>query len=200
MFHPMSQFGSVQVERSQDPITVAADAAVNPARGVYGAAFLATNGGYGLVLRAIDRRDGTDITTVGELKAVSYALQRMPRSPNLRVLSDSRSAVAMLRHWQNGGESYPDGYQLSMRDTGVPRLIETRKTILAAPGRFEFVWVPGHDGHPLNEFADSAAKLAMRVGTHDAERADAKKLPQIWAATRLADWMSLQSGVNREAA
>lgn len=198
MFHPMSIFGSVAGSQ-QEPIIAASDAALNPGRGMQGLAYLASSGRYGLALRAINPRDGSDYVTVAELKAISYALEKLPHTARIQILSDSRSAVRIIEGWLGGGNIYPEGYQTSDRENGIPRLVEMRTLILRAPKRVTFTWVQGHDGHPLNEFADSAAKLALRVGSRDASREDAKTLPKSWASLRLSDWRALQSDVWRAA-
>lgn len=198
MFHPLSQFGSV-VGVDCDEITVATDAALHPGRGVQGLAFLASNGKYGLALRAINPRDGSDRTTVAELKAISYALEKLSKTARITILSDSRNALRMIERWISGEEVYPDGYHAGIRENGdLPRLVEMRALILRDPSRLTLIWQQGHEGHPLNEFADSAAKLALRTGK-DASRLDVKTLPKIWAATRLADWRALRSGACRAA-
>lgn len=195
----MSIFGSVP-GLPGEPITVATDAAVHPGRGIQGLSFLASNGKYGLALRPINPRDGSDRTTVAELKAISYALEKLPKSARIRVLTDSRNSVRIINNWLAGGELYPDGYHTGIRENGeLPRLVDMRTVVLRNPGRLTFTWVPGHEGHPLNEFADSAAKLALRVGSRDATRLDARELPRVWAVTRLNDWHQLQSGACRAA-
>jgi ribonuclease HI len=199
MFHPLSVFSSVAGIDS-DEITVATDAALHPGRGIQGLSFLATNGKYGLALRAINPRDGSDHTTVAELKAISYALEKLRKDARIHVMTDSSNAMTMINKWLKGREVYPDGYHTGIRENGeLPRLVEMRALILRNPERLRFTWMQGHEGHPLNEFADSAAKLALRVGSGLATRMDARELPRSWATTRLADWRALRSGACRAA-
>lgn len=188
MVHSMTKFGSIAGHGPADLVTVASDAAVNPARGLCGIGFLSDDGKFGVLLRPLDERDGHDVVTVGELRAISYALERVGDAPRVRVLTDSRHAVRFLQGWREGGDVYPEGYGTQTRMGAAPRLVALRERVMRRAGRLDFAWVPGHEGHPLNEFADSAAKLAVRVGSREAQRSDAARLPPLWAATRLADW------------
>jgi hypothetical protein len=53
-----------------------------------------------------------------------------------------------------------------------------------------FRLVRGHNGHPLNETADSLAKLGLRHGRAVIKTDDAKRLAPLWAQRGHADYMN----------
>lgn len=190
----LTRHGNVAVTAYPQPgdhLVVATDAAVNPSRNCYGTAFLATDGRYGLALRSLDRKEGDRPNEVCELRAVYHALRHLGGDGKITVLMDAQDAVAQLVRWQEGSDGFPPGYDAGLRVTGKAKLVLLRDFVRAAPYRFTFTWTRGHVGHPLNEFADSAAKLALRIGMGDVPRDDAKKVPGPWAERRLGDWFTV---------
>jgi len=66
----------------------------------------------------------------------------------------------------------PDGYRTSWRASGQqPALVELQQIAEYTPG-LAFTHIKGYAGHPLNEAADSLAKLALRCsrGLMDRDR------------------------------
>ena len=169
-------------------LTIATDAAVDPVRRKAGMAYLATDGAWGLVLRPLE---GADVLTC-ELRAVFYALDRPVPDGSITVLTDSQDAVRYLQSWQNGEDCYPPGYVTQTGRRGVPHLVALRNKVTSAPRRYTFTWTRAHVGHPLNEFADSAAKLAIHIDRGLAGRLEASRLPPGWAQARLEEWGTYQ--------
>lgn len=176
------------------PLIIATDAAVDPLRHRTGMAYLSTDGAWGLVLRPAETAGGPESEVLAcELRAVFYALDRtIPEGP-VTVLTDSASAVTYLNAWRHGEERYPPGYAPKLNHRrGISYLAALRRKVHSAPQRYTFQWQRGHEGHPLNEFADSAAKLALRVESGEAGRSEASQLPPSWAQARLKEWGTYQ--------
>lgn len=175
-------------------LIIATDAAVDQLRNRTGMAYLSTDGAWGFFLRPAETAGSPDSQVLAcELRAVFYALDRtLPDGP-VTVLTDSADAVAYLHAWQHGEDRYPPGYTPRFNPRrGISYLAALRKKVSGAPQRFTFQWQRGHEGHPLNEFADSAAKLALRTETGDAARSEASQLAPSWAQARLEEWGNYQ--------
>ncbi len=208
--YTVNKKGAVPAPNPTGPLVVAADAAVNPTRGIYGTGHLATNGMWGLTATKFDGREGPEsVNIVYDLVAIYNALLHLTRYPTtvpddtpIHILTDSEYAKQLLNTWTGrsahlrDGEAptrqFPPGYISSDRLATPPLLVKLRALIQADADRYTWEWVAGHDGHPLNEFADSAAKLAMRVAGRSESASSTKTLPPQWAETRLADWRALE--------
>ena len=95
---------------------------------------------------------------VMELAAVSDLLAATDPAQPLTILADSRYVIDALTTWVHGWKR--KGWKTA---AGAP--VANRELIesihLAMAGRvIEFVWVRGHDGHPMNEAADLRARAA----------------------------------------
>jgi ribonuclease HI len=131
-------------------VVVATDGSIQSAGD--GTAWLAADGRWGLRVR---RRHGDwrlDPLAV-ELRAIAEAVDWHVRHP-LLVLTDSQPAAAMVQGWTTGA-----GISASLAEAGPTVSLLARQA--SRLGRsLEVQWVRGHDMHPLNEGADSLAKLA----------------------------------------
>ncbi len=154
------------------PVYVATDGSV---RGrVTGCAWLASSGEYDLHgFRHTTKLIGRKVVLVAELRAIGMAAQKL-RGRDIRVLTDSKRALTMVRQWMDGNDVLPEGY-MPYRESGkTPGLVVAQRIIFEDRARITAEWVKGHDGEPLNEGADSLARLASRYALGDSglERAD----------------------------
>ncbi len=183
--------GRVPVRQGR-PVVVATDAAVNPHSGCYAMAYIATTGKFGALGRRLDGRDGNDPVTVSELRAVRQAIENV-KGP-VTILIDSKPAISKLRDWQLGYDFLPAGYSEEPEDDSPRSLVKLRTKVQANPEKYAFEWVASHKGHPLNEWADSAAKLALRsVGKSSRAVGSPVSVLEISAANRLADFDTWES-------
>ncbi|MEV5411024.1 RNase H family protein [Thermopolyspora sp. NPDC052614] len=117
---------------------------------------------------------GPSRVLVGELRAVWLMLQAFGEdAERATLLLDSTGAIAYLRAWQSGDVSrLPPGYSLRPRmKADAPTLVMLARRVAELPSlRFEHV--RGHRGHPLNEAADSLARIAARNPEDKRERAE----------------------------
>ncbi|WP_293017710.1 ribonuclease H family protein [Mycolicibacterium sp.] len=151
------------------PITVATDGSIRCRHA--GFAWLASSGEHGVAAFAVSsKRVGTNPVLVAELCAIGSAVCGLPRH-RLTVLSDSRSAVAMVNRWKRGDFVLPAEYPV-VEPTSDRSLIAMRRRIHAERGRITLRWVPGHCGEPLNEGADALARLASRYRRGDRDLND----------------------------
>jgi ribonuclease HI len=95
-----------------------------------------------------------------ELRAVLEALDGLPGGEAVEVVSDSRYVVDALSRWIHGWRR--KGWRTA---AGEPVL--NRDLIEAADARgrdlaVRYLWVRGHDGHPVNEIVDALAQAAAR--------------------------------------
>jgi len=91
-----------------------------------------------------------------ELVAVLEALRAIPG--NLHLVCDSKyvveSATKWMHGWRRRGWRKSDGSEIANKDL----IVELDAALRGRRVRFE--WVRGHDGHPLNEEADTRARAA----------------------------------------
>lgn len=150
-------------------------------------AYLATNGLYGL---------GTSLvpgSVVGgheerklqaELRAIAHALAAVAGAHPVTVLCDSRDAINFMLLWRDGYDVMPGGYDTERaggRESTIGRLARRARE---GGDRITMQWVRGHSGHPLNEAADTLAKMARAwaTGRLDKTTAAAAAPPVVLAA------------------
>lgn len=172
-------------------ILIATDGAVDQTR--VAGAYLATSGHYGARAHPYPpETSGPARVTVAELRAILWALQAVtatvgPSRP-ITVVTDSTDALRFLDSWQAGGTRMPDGYKTSYRGSGNrPALLDLQQIVEYTPG-LTFAHVKGHAGHPLNEAADSLAKLALRCSKGTVDKRCAADLAPKWAQRDLKAW------------
>ncbi|OEV13809.1 hypothetical protein [Streptomyces nanshensis] len=169
------------------PIVLATDAAVDRTRVSSG--YLATTGNAGLRAHVYPAyRADAGRTEVGELRAVDLGLRAVlhaaPGEP-IEVRVDNLTALKFLQRWQNGDTSLPPGYDASLRSGGEsPALVKLQRRCRDTPG-LTFVHEKAHEGHILNETADSLAKLGLRCLRGGVDRADLEGLATLYAKRAL---------------
>jgi hypothetical protein len=99
---------------------------------------------------------------------------------------DSAEALKWLNRWRQGSEELPDGYP-RLRRRGNPSTLVLLQRLVPLHPALEFRHVRAHVGDPLNEGADSLARLALRVSRGVVDAAAVRELPARWAAARLAE-------------
>ncbi len=127
-------------------------------------------GGYGAVLQYVDTKGrlhereysaGYKKTTNNrmELMAVITGMEALTKPCEVEVVSDSKYVTdAFNKHWVENWKR--TGWK---RDRNKPVLNQDLwKRLLKAmePHKVSFIWVKGHDGHPLNERCDRLATEA----------------------------------------
>ena len=127
-------------------------------------------GGYGAILQYVDGSGtlhekelsrGYKKTTNNrmELMAAIAGLEALNRPSRVQLHSDSSYLVnAFNQHWIEGW--IKKGWK---RGKNEPvKNVDLWKRLLAAkaPHQVEFIWVKGHNGHPLNERCDVLATTA----------------------------------------
>ncbi|MFT3660148.1 MAG: hypothetical protein QM809_01760 [Gordonia sp. (in: high G+C Gram-positive bacteria)] len=143
-------------------LTIGADGSVTRRHSGYG--WLSEHGDHGSTAYAdtgLTRH--RDRIVVAELRAVAAAVDAH-RGRRLKILSDSRNALALLDRWRTGERALPHGYDAWKH---LPAALHTLHDDVAAEhSQVAYEWVPGHRGQPLNEGADSLARLATRRADH----------------------------------
>lgn len=157
------------------PTHVIVDAVADPPRGTYGLAYIATDGAWGMRLGDHGRRhDPMHTAREAKIRAVGFALEHF----HARAATFRCDDIAVVNAW--------DGWQRNIPDA-VPFLTKLRLPT-GARTMYTFTWSHPSEGDPLAEWADSAARLAMRIAARQAARRDATRLLTSWAATRLHEW------------
>lgn len=179
------------VEPIPGDLVIAADAAISAETGCIGLAHVATDGTWAMRLRTV--KPVLNDNAVYELYAVYYALHKRGLGAPLTVLTDSQDAVHYLTAWRKGETILPPEYKrhrpLFYQPESVPQpRLEDFATLVAEHQEIDYLWQPGHIGHPLNECADSLAKMAMRLGTDGVQPGDVTALPPQWVRARLGDF------------
>jgi ribonuclease HI len=145
-------------------VVVATDGSVRSENAGFG--WVASSGDYGVSgYRSSSKRVGTDPVLVAELCAIGDAVSGLPRR-HLTVLTDSRSAIAMVNRWKKGDGVMPAGYPAEQPGR-KHCLHSTRRSIHLNRDRINVQWVRGHCGQPLNEGADALAGLGSRYRRGD---------------------------------
>ena len=184
---------------SAHELVAATDASWKGTAGGY--AYVTSDGRWGLRSHSRCHFDptGPSRALVSELRAVEFLLAAVD-APGLRltVLVDSAPALGFLAHWRSGDTGrMPRGYSLRPRNSGSPTLVRLADRI--SRSNVVFRHVKGHDGHPLNEAADSLSAMARRwVGAHfdvtDRAAGLVKAFLHDWHATGSADRLSGPGG------
>jgi ribonuclease HI len=182
--------GEVRGYRPGPELVAATDASWKGAAGGY--AYVTSDGRWGLRSHSRYHLDptGPSRALVNELRAVEFLLATV-ESPSLRitVLVDSAPALGFLAHWRTGDTSrMPRGYSLRPRSAGLPTLVRLADRISRTNVVFEHV--KGHDGHPLNEAADSLSAMARRWVS---EHFDVTDRATGLVSAFLRDWHALAS-------
>lgn len=103
-----------------------------------------------------------------ELRAALEALEGLPASGGVEVVSDSRYVVDAITKWIHGwrrkGWVTASGSPVLNRD--LIEALDARSRELGV----RYGWVRGHDGHAVNEIVDGLAQGAAR-GTGSPDRA-----------------------------
>lgn len=162
-------------------LVIAADASLNAAGTKAGMAYVGSDGTWGVMLRPID---GATFS-VCVLRAVYYALDRDVPQDSITVLTDSREAYACLCAWTRGTVYMPRGYD-PRNDGRASHVLALREKVVSAPRRFTPQLVQA--GNPLAEFADSAARLAVRADSGLRGRIEVTQQAPRWAQARLQEW------------
>ncbi|WP_431983801.1 RNase H family protein [Streptomyces qinglanensis] len=181
-----------KVKPAAGPLILATDASI--AAEHVSSGYIATSGHGGLHAHRYPRHlaDPKARTAVGELRAVDCGLRAVlaahPGQP-VEVRVDSMAALHFLRNWHSGGTRMPDGYSTAARaQGGAPTLVKLCHRVQQAAPLLTFVHEKAHVGHPLNEVADSLAKLGLRTLRGDVPRGELPRLVALWTERTLADY------------
>jgi hypothetical protein len=101
---------------------------------------------------------------------------------------DNLQALRHLRSWQQCGTDMPEGYDTHLRSQGRRPSLVTLQSLAEHTPDLTFVHEKAHAGHPLNEAADSLAKLGLRCVRGAVPPAELRRLVPLWAAGALADY------------
>lgn len=147
-------------------------------------AYLTTNGIYGLGTSIVPGTvSGEQRALQAELRAMAAALHAVGDDHPLTILSDSKDAIGYMHLWRDGHEVWPGGYNTERAGGRESTLARLARRIRRDPDRIKVEWVRGHAGHPLNEAADSLARIARAWTTGRLERdvaaADARRIVRI---------------------
>jgi ribonuclease HI len=128
---------------------------------------------------------------VTELRAVFWGLRPVlaayPGHP-VEVRVDSMEALGRLRSWRQGGTGMPEGYDTRLRSQGrTPTLARLQMLVEYTPN-LTFVHEKAHVGNPLNEAADSLAKLGLRAVGGKVPVDRIPRLVPLWATGALGDY------------
>lgn len=165
-------------------LALAADAALNASGNKAGMAYLGSDGAWGVILRPADGNHSVCV-----LRAVYYALDRDVTQDEITVYTDAREAWAALTAWKRGADYLPRG--LDPQHEGRAHVLALREKVASAPRRFSFLLAQA--GNPLAEYADSAARLAVRAESGLRGRLEVTQQAPRWAQARIQEW-----GVSQE--
>lgn len=150
------------VAPSAGSLVVATDGSAT--RGRVGWGWLAEDGrhGYGTARPSVRQCARRRHPVLAELRAISAAIASLPHR-HLVIRTDCRHAISLVEEWILRGDRLPDGY-VATHHTAVKRggLVWMQEQVRKERPRLDIGWVRGHAGDPLNEGADSLAKLARR--------------------------------------
>ena len=179
-----------RVKAVAGPIVLATDASVG--REEVASGYLSTTGHTGLRAHRYPRHLAQPVcrVVVTELRAVYWGLRVVladcPGHP-VEIRVDSIEALSYLHEWQRGGMRMPEGYDTRCRSQGRrPTLLKLQMLAEYTPS-LTFVHEKAHVGHPLNEAADSLAKLGLRSVRGTVPHSEIPRLVPLWATAALAD-------------
>jgi ribonuclease HI len=174
-----------------DPIVLATDASVTP--NLASSGYLSTTGHTGLRAHAYPSHlAGPRCRVVAtELRAVYWGLTTVldanPGRP-VEIRVDNLQALGFLRRWQRGDSRMPQGYDTHLRPGGErPSLLKLQMLAEYTP-HLRFRHEKAHVGHPLNETADSLAKLGLRCIRGRVPESELPRLVPLWAAGALEEY------------
>lgn len=133
----------------------------NPGTGGWGAVLQLRDGAEVLRQRVLAGRGEIMISTNNqmELTAAIRGLDALVEDIPTIVLSDSEYVVlgmtGRLEKWRSNGWKSSNG---PVKNRAMWEQLDT----VSRPKKISWVWVKGHNGHPLNEIADIAANNAAR--------------------------------------
>lgn len=184
-----------QVGRIAGPVILATDASVRADHVASG--YLATSGHTGLRAHLYPRyfAGSCSRVVVTELRAVYWGLkavlQTHPGAP-IEVRLDNLQALGFLRRWQQGAVEMPEGYDTRLRSRGRKASLVKLQMLAEYTPDLTFAHEKAHAGHPLNEAADSLAKLGLRCLRGTVPRAELPRLVPLWATGALTDFRRSQ--------
>lgn len=161
-------------------LTVATDGSAT--RGRIGWGWLAEDGrhGHGTETPSVRQCAKRRHPVLAELRAISQAILALPHR-DLVIRTDCRAAVSFVEEWMAGGDRLPHSY-VATHHTALKQggLLWMQEQVRKEASRLDIGWVRGHAGDPLNEGADSLAKLARRAaeGTWGFTAADVPRRAQ----------------------
>ena len=122
--------------------------------------YLATNGIYACGAAPIPHVvTGPDKSTIAELRAIWWALHRLIPDHPVTIVTDSMDSVELIEAWRSGDPRMPFGYRTERRSGRLATLVRLARLVTNHPSLVTATWVRGHSGHPLNEAADTLAKI-----------------------------------------
>ncbi len=122
-------------------------------------------GGWAAILRAGGREkviSGFAPSTTNnrmELTAALEALRALTRPAEITLETDSRYLVDGMTRWLPGWVR--NGWKTAGKKPVANVDLWQALAEAAAPHRIRWLWVRGHNGHPLNERADALANAAI---------------------------------------
>lgn len=192
-FRTIHIHGKIDVEVTDRRTIVATDASLWAERDGVALAYVTSHGHYGLSAHPYPQViSGQDRITTCELRAILLSLEHVfddaSREP-VRVLTDNQAALEYIAHWRTGGDRMPANYGNWLRSTGTqPSLVALSRKVRRHQV-ISFRKVAAHSGHPLNETADSLAKLGLRHGRRQIDGDDVRRLAPLWAARGHDDYV-----------
>ncbi|MGW3028493.1 RNase H family protein [Streptomyces sp. NPDC001221] len=192
--HTIHFHGRLEGVKASGPMVLATDGSTDTGRAAAG--YVSSYGHYGLAGHQYPNDiSGASRSAVVELRAVHIGLEQVlasiPERTPVRVILDSLEALKHLKDWQKGGDSMPEGYR-DWRLSGNESTLGKLHRLVSATPNLRFRHQPGHVGHPLNETADSLAKLGLRVSKGMVEKDVAKRLAPLWAEQAVAAYADTQ--------
>ncbi len=157
--------------RTLSPLVVATDGSAH--RGNMGWGWLAEDGQHDLGSQTPARTTcrPTTMPVLAELRAICAAIQALS-DRRLVIRTDCQRAIRLVADWSAGRDKVPAGYQANAQTSAAKGGVDWMQQVVRANAhRVQLEWVRGHAGDPLNEGADSLAKLARR------------RLEPLWAIT-----------------
>jgi ribonuclease HI len=149
---------------TRDGLTIFTDASCDGRSKRIGMGFIATSGHWGIRGHHHGYTEPGD-SYVAELRAIAAAWEWVHPGHGrpVTIMTDSRAAVDYLNRWRGGDPTLPKGYRAAYRaGGGQPSLVVLADAVRAHPD-VTFTWIKGHGGHPLQECADSLARIGYRA-------------------------------------